>query len=90
VVLLEAMAAGIPVVASDLTGYRAVARAGRDAVLVAPGDAGALAEALRAVLEDTPCARSLAASGALHAAGFAMERLAARYLELYRPLVGRC
>ena len=51
VVLLEAMAAGIPVVASDLTGYRAVARAGRDAVLVAPGDAGALAEALRAVLE---------------------------------------
>ena len=90
VVLLEAMAAGIPVVASDLTGYRAVARAGRDAVLVAPGDAGALAEALRAVLEDAQCARSLAASGALHAAGFAMERLAARYLELYRPLVGRC
>jgi phosphatidylinositol alpha-mannosyltransferase len=90
VVLLEAMAAGIPVVASDLTGYRAVVRAGRDAVLVAPGDAGALAEALRAVLEDAQCARSLAASGALHAAGFAMERLAARYLELYRPLVGRC
>ena len=46
VVLLEAMAAGVPVVASDLTGYRAVARSGVDALLVPPGDAAALAEAL--------------------------------------------
>ncbi len=87
VVLLEAMAAAVPVVASDLTGYRAVARPGRDAVLVPPGDAAALAEGLRAVLDDASYARSLTASGSLHVTGFTMERLADRYLELYDPLV---
>src|SRR5580700_2401357 len=43
VVLLEAMAAQAPVVASDLPGYRAVVRADRDALLVPPGDPVALA-----------------------------------------------
>lgn len=47
-VLLEGMAAGTVVVASDIDGYRAAA--GRYAVLVPPGDAGALAEALNGVL----------------------------------------
>ncbi len=46
VVLLEAMAAQTPVVASDLDGYRNVARSGADAILVPPGDAEALAAAL--------------------------------------------
>jgi phosphatidylinositol alpha-mannosyltransferase len=87
VVLLEAMAAGVPVVASDLTGYRAVARSGVDALLVAPGDASALAEALRGVLSEPGVAGSLAASGTAHVASFAMERLAHRYLELYRRLL---
>src|SRR3954447_11077928 len=46
-VLTEAFAAGTPVVASDIAGYRSVATDGHDAVLVPPGDAMALAEALR-------------------------------------------
>src|SRR4051812_43281712 len=50
VVLLEAMAASTPVVASDLPGYANVARAGRDAILVPPGDARALSAALLGVL----------------------------------------
>ena len=49
VVLIEAMAAGTPVVASALDGYRNVATDGVDALLVEPGDADALADALRAV-----------------------------------------
>src|SRR5579864_809576 len=80
VVLLEAMAAGAPVVASDLTGYRAVARAGADALLVPPGDEEALATALRLVLSDADLSKSLRASGEQHVAGFAMECLANRYL----------
>jgi len=87
VVLLEAMAAGVAVVASDLTGYRAVARPGVDALLVAPGDAVALADALRRVLEDRDLAGTLVASGEERAEGFAMERLAERYLELYGRLL---
>ena len=46
-VLTEAFAAGTPVVASDIAGYRDVVRDGVDGVLVPPGDPQALAEALR-------------------------------------------
>ncbi len=46
VVLLEGMAAGTAVVASDLPGYRNVASTGEEAMLVAPGDAKALAVVL--------------------------------------------
>src|SRR3954464_11539692 len=45
-VLTEAFAAGTPVVASDIAGYRDVARDGVDGVLVPPGDPAALGEAL--------------------------------------------
>ena len=83
VVLLEAMAAGAPVVASDLPGYRNVARADHDALLVPPGDAGALADALRRVLGGADLRRHLVAAGEARAAEFAMDRLAERYAELY-------
>jgi phosphatidyl-myo-inositol alpha-mannosyltransferase len=83
VVLLEAMAASTPVVASDLPGYRNVARAGVDALLVPPGEVAPLAAAVRRVLTDAPLAAELAASGERRAAEFSMERLADRYLELY-------
>ena len=46
-VLTEAFAAGTPVVASDIAGYRDVVRDGVDGVLTPRGDARALAEALR-------------------------------------------
>ena len=57
-VLTEAFAAATPVVASDIPGYRDVVRDGSDGVLSRPGDALALAEALRALALDppTPCA----------------------------------
>ena len=45
-VLTEAFAAGTPVVASDIAGYRDVVGHGREGVLVAPGDPGALAAVL--------------------------------------------
>ena len=86
VVLLEAMAAQVAVVASDLPGYRAVARPDIDALLVPPGDADALAAALMRILGDRDLAGELVASGEQRAATFAMERLAERYLELYATL----
>jgi phosphatidylinositol alpha-mannosyltransferase len=83
VVLLEAMAAGAAIVASDLPGYANVARDGRDAVLVPPGDPGALATALTSVLTDHELAHRLVLSGEERAAEFSMERLAERYVDLY-------
>ena len=88
VVLLEGMAAGTPVVASAIEGYANVARADRDALLVPPGDVGALQQALRRVLDDPALRERLETCGRARAEEFSMARLAERYLELYeRALV---
>lgn len=86
VVLLEAMAAEVPIVASDLPGYRNVARSGQDALLVEPGDSRALAGALRRVLEDRTEADALVESGNDRATQFSMDHLAERYVELYESI----
>jgi phosphatidylinositol alpha-mannosyltransferase len=87
-ILLEAMAAETPIVCSDLTGYRKVIGTGDPAaLLVPPGDAAGLGAALRLVLDDPPLAASLAAAGASRAATFSMDRLAERYLDLYRSAI---
>jgi phosphatidylinositol alpha-mannosyltransferase len=95
VILLEAMAAGAPVVASDIPGYAKVATApapdgtapgGPAARLVPVGDARALGAALHDVLSDPDEAARLRAAGAAHAAGFDMERLTDAYVELYQQL----
>lgn len=87
VVLLESMAARTPVVASDLPGYRNVARADREALLVPPGDASALAVALHRVLDDPVAAARLVAGGELRAESFSMEHLAERYADAYEDCV---
>jgi phosphatidylinositol alpha-mannosyltransferase len=83
VVLLEAMAAGCAIVASDLSGYRLVARPDLDGLLVEPGDPAALADALGEVLTDPLRRAELVASGAKRAQEFSMDHLADRYVELY-------
>jgi phosphatidylinositol alpha-mannosyltransferase len=89
VVLIEAMAARTPVVASDIPGYRNVAREGVDALLVPPGDVEALATALRSVLADSALADRLRASGAARADEFSMEGLADVYIQRYEALIAR-
>jgi phosphatidylinositol alpha-mannosyltransferase len=79
-VLLEGMAAGCAVVASDIEGYRTAA--GGHATLVPPGDVGALARALESVLGAgvSTTARREATD---YARAWSMDALAGRYLELY-------
>jgi phosphatidylinositol alpha-mannosyltransferase len=89
IVLLEAMAASTTVVASDIDGYRNVARADRDALLVQPNDAGALRDALRRALDDPSRRAELIASGEQRAAEFSMRRLAERFLALYESALER-
>jgi phosphatidylinositol alpha-mannosyltransferase len=83
VVLLEAMASGTAVVASDLTGYRHVARGGREAVLVAPGDAAGLRTGLRRVLDDPTGRADLVARAGERVAEFSMSTLAEAFVERY-------
>lgn len=83
VVLLEAMAAGTPIVASAIEGYQNVARPEREALLVPPGDPIALRAALRRMLDDAPLRDKLVSAGTGRAAELSMSHLADRYLELY-------
>lgn len=87
IVLLEAMAGAAVLVASDLPGYRNVARPGVDALMVPPGDVDALAGALRTALADGDRAAALVEAGSQRAQHFSMENLAGRYLELFAELV---
>lgn len=86
VVLLEAMAAGTAVVASDLDGYRNVATHGADALLAPVGDAAALADALSTALRDEPRRTELVAAGRERATQFSMDHLADLYLERYERI----
>ena len=87
VVLLEAMAAGTAVVASDLDGYRNVATHDRDALLAPVGDSRALAAALEAVLTDDARRAELVAAGEERAAAFSMRELASLYLDRYASVL---
>lgn len=87
IVLLEAMAAGAALVASDIDGYRQVATADCDSVLVEPGNPQLLAKAIATVLENTDLRDSLVARGFETAESFSMSRLATEYESMYRTLL---
>ncbi|HEY1828287.1 MAG TPA: glycosyltransferase family 4 protein [Acidimicrobiales bacterium] len=91
VVLLEGMAAGCVLVASDIEGYAAAA--GGHAELVPPGDVAALARALEMSLADAVTGSGRSSVDALkaalaHAEAWSMDALAARYVEVYERVVG--
>jgi phosphatidylinositol alpha-mannosyltransferase len=82
-VLTEAFAAGAPVVASDIPGYRDVVRDGTDGLLVPAGDALALAEALRRVALDEPLRARMARAARERAERYAWPHVAAEVLDCY-------
>jgi phosphatidylinositol alpha-mannosyltransferase len=87
VVLLEAMAAGTAVIASDLTGYRAVARGDNEARLVPPGDVAELRLALRDLLDDPGERDRFAKAGTERAEEFSIDHLAERFLAIYEQAI---
>lgn len=87
IVLAEAMAAGLPIVASDIDGYRDVARDGLEALLVPPGDPEALVAAVREVLDDARLAESLGEGGARRAREFDWDVVTERLLGIYREVL---
>jgi len=87
VVLLEAMASGTAVVASDIDGYRTVARDGAEALLVPPSDPDALAAALRRALDEQRTRDDLIVAGRARAAEFSMTHLAERFVKIYERAI---
>jgi len=89
IVLVEALAAGVPVVASDIPGYREVIRAGVDGLLVPPSDAAALASAIRRVLAEPDLASGLAHAGRARAREFSWDVVVPRIEAIYERVAGR-
>jgi glycosyltransferase involved in cell wall biosynthesis len=83
--VLEAMAAGVAVIASDIPAIREVA--GDAAMLVAPGDADAWAGALSRVLESPPLLADLAGAGRRRAAMFSWTKTAEATIGVYEDLL---
>jgi phosphatidyl-myo-inositol alpha-mannosyltransferase len=83
-VLTEAFAAGTPVVASDMPGYRDVVRDGVDGVLVPRGDATTLAETLRDLAVDPARRDAMAAQAHERAKRYAWPTVAGEVLDTYR------
>ena len=81
--IFEAMAAGRPIVASDLPSSREVLSDGENALLVPPGDVSALAGALRRVLADGDLARRLAAAAWEAAPRYSWDARARALRELF-------
>ncbi len=86
-VLTEAFAAGTPVVASNIAGYRDVVRDGVDGVLVPAADARALAEALRDLWEEPERRARMAQAAAEDVKRFAWSRVADEVMEAYKEAI---
>jgi phosphatidylinositol alpha-mannosyltransferase len=87
IVLIEAMAAGTAVLASDLDAFRLVLDGGQAGVLVPPGAPAALAAALGDLLDDPQRRAALAAAGRLRAAMWDWPVVARRVLQVYETAV---
>jgi phosphatidyl-myo-inositol alpha-mannosyltransferase len=86
IVLVEAMAAGTPVVASDLHAFRRVLCDGKAGRLVAVDDSAALAEGLIAVLENEPRAKRYAAAGADAVRRYDWSVVASQIMQVYETV----
>jgi phosphatidylinositol alpha-mannosyltransferase len=86
IVLVEAMAAGTPVVASDLEAFRRVLLEGRAGVLVPVGDPGALASALADLLLDDARRAALAAQARTAVQRYDWEIVAAQVVAVYETV----
>ena len=86
-VLTEAFAAGTPVVASDIAGYRDVVRDGVDGVLVPPADPQALAEALRDLYEEPHRRAEMARAAARDVERFAWPHVAEQVIGAYEDAI---
>jgi glycosyltransferase involved in cell wall biosynthesis len=87
--LLEAMLAGLPVVASAVSSIPEIVVDGVTGLLVPPDDVSRLTEAIGALLDDPTMARSFGEAGLERArASFSVATMAERTLEVYRDALG--
>jgi phosphatidylinositol alpha-mannosyltransferase len=90
IVLLEAMAAGVPIVASDIPGYRDVVEHGEQGLLVERQNPGAIADAVCRLLGNPELRANMRQAGQRKARAYDWPRIAAQVLGYYEEvLAGR-
>ena len=89
IVLLEAMASGCPVVASDIPGYRSVVQPELNGLMFTPGSAESLADTLVRLVNDPERRQQLAARGRARALEFAWPRVTDQIEAVYREAIAR-
>jgi phosphatidylinositol alpha-mannosyltransferase len=89
IVLLEAMAAGRAVVASDIHGYKRVVQRNVSGLLVEPKDSEALADAIERLIVDPALRRSLGDAGASRAVDFDWRHVTEELVSVYEEVIAR-
>jgi phosphatidylinositol alpha-mannosyltransferase len=89
IVLLEAMAAGAPVVASNIKGYAGVVDHGKDGFLIQPMDEEALAGALAHVLENDGLKEKMRANGKIKAERYRWTNVSRQVMNFYIEIMRR-
>jgi glycosyltransferase involved in cell wall biosynthesis len=88
VAALEAMASGLPVIASDVGGLREVAEDGRTGIIVPPANSKQIASAIQRLAESEELRTQMgAAARGRVVENYSMDKMAARTLALYRECV---
>ena len=89
IVLLEAMAAGTAIVASDIHGYKGVVRRGREGLLVPPNEPKHIAAAIARLLNDDELRSAMGRAGKARAQEFSWERVTAKVDDYYGLVIRR-
>jgi glycosyltransferase involved in cell wall biosynthesis len=87
IVLVEAMAAGLPIITTDAPGCRDIIRQGQDGLMVSPIDPAQLATAMRRVREEAGLWHELTARAKARASAFSWDSVVARYESVYYQLL---
>ncbi len=87
-VAMEALAAGLPLIASDIPVFREYLTDGHDALLVPPADAASLVDAMSQVMDDPDLRARLAVAGRKTVSRYTWGNAARSHLELYRSVLG--
>ncbi len=87
-IILEAMAAGVPVIASDVGGIGEIIEDSRTGLLIKPRDSGAIVESVKALMDDTGLAERISRNAASEVESrFSARRMSEKYKQTYLSLM---